>query len=343
MYHSMILEDCLDLLNVLLGLKGNTDASASDLVAEITVHLKNTISRMAAFLESIIHPDGRIPLFNDAALGIEHDPDRLLSYCEALTGRKRQDPVTGLRSFPESGYFVMAPRPGDRLIADCGAIGPDYQPGHAHCDLLSFEFSVRGRRVVVDSGCACYEEGEIRRYNRGNPGHNAVTVDGCNQSEVWGAHRCARRARPLYAGLKELDDGSMVFEGAHDGYKRLPGSPTHHRSIRWSGDEIQIRDRVEGTGTYSIESRFHIHPDLSVMLKDDAVLISDGDEDLVEFSLHRGGVIETTEGWYCPEFGIGKRCTVLRVFERHASLPYGSCWTLRLVSGEQETTNHLQQ
>ena len=62
---------------------------------------------------------------------------------------------------------MMAPRSGDRLLVDCGEIGPDYLPGHAHCDTLSFELSLSGQRVVVDSGCGIY-------------------VDGLNQPEIWG-------------------------------------------------------------------------------------------------------------------------------------------------------------
>ena len=303
----------------------------------MTVHLENLTAKMAAFLEGMIHPDRQIPLFNDAALGIEHDPDKLLSYYEAVTGRKTENPDCNLRAFPESGYFVMAPRPEDRLIADCGPIGPDYQPGHAHCDLLSFELSLMGRRVIVDSGCALYEKGEIRRYNRGNLGHNAVTVDGCDQSEVWGAHRCGRRARPIYARARELDDGSMLFEGAHDGYRKLPGNPTHHRSIRWTGNEIQIRDYVDGNGAHRIESRIHINPDLSVLPKDGSVLVSDGANGLVEFFVCLGGKIESTQGWYCPEFGIQKKCTVLRVLENHVKLPYSLCWRLKIVDDHLAT------
>jgi uncharacterized heparinase superfamily protein len=43
----------------------------------------------------------------------------------------------------------MAPEPGNRLIVDCGPVGPEYQPGHSHCDTLSFELSLGGKRVVV--------------------------------------------------------------------------------------------------------------------------------------------------------------------------------------------------
>ncbi|MHC1729268.1 MAG: heparinase II/III family protein [Syntrophobacteraceae bacterium] len=334
MYHSMILEDCLDLLNVFRGVKSydGTGGETSCDLEDMTGRLQEITSKMAGFLRGIIHPDGQISLFNDAALGIEQDPDRLFAYYEKVTGRKAENPDRKMRAFPQTGYFTMAPRPGDRLIADCGAIGPDYLPGHSHCDLLSFELSLNGRRVIVDSGCSQYEEGEIRSYNRGNLGHNTLTVDGCNQSEVWGAHRCARRARPLYAQLRKREDGAIVFEGAHGGYKKLSGSPIHHRSICWIGDEIQIRDHVTGRGTHSIESRLHVHPDLAIRQNNGAVVLGDGGKALVKVSFSGTGVIESTQGWYCPEFGLRRRCTVLRILESQADLPYSACWILRSLN-----------
>jgi uncharacterized heparinase superfamily protein len=235
--------------------------------------------------------------------------------------------------FADTGYFVMAPRAGDRLIVDCGPVGPDYQPGHSHCDTLSFELSVGGRRVVVDSGCCQYEEGEIREYNRGNAGHNTVTVDGENQSEVWGAHRCGRRARPVYARLEEGPDGSIVFEGAHDGYRRLKGSPIHHRRIVWAGNGIAVEDRIEGRGVHSAESSLHIHPDLTVERAGSGVRIRDSNRVNMLLSPAGQGAVEIGRGWYCPEFYRKAGCPVVRFKLRDASLPAEFGWTLDLSQG----------
>jgi uncharacterized heparinase superfamily protein len=146
-------------------------------------------------------------------------------------------------------------------------------------------------------------DGDIRRYNRGNDGHNTVTIDGENQSEVWGAHRCARRARPLYGRLRKQEDGSLLFAGAHDGYRRLKGQPIHHRTIIWSGETYLIEDRVEGQESHDLESRLHIHPTLSVEVADGSAMIRAGADLLATIST-KGGMIEATDGWYCPEFGL---------------------------------------
>jgi len=323
MYHSMILEDCLDLLNLMNGCEKTEIEVVRGRLAEVT-------AKMSRFLAVMCHPDGGIALFNDAAFGIEALPSDLIAYYERLTGRSLQRPDDRFMSLPASGYFILSPASGDRLFIDCGPIGPDYQPGHAHCDTLSFELSLKGRRVIVDSGCFEYEDGSIRQYNRGNAGHNTLTIDGRNQSEVWGAHRCARRARPLYANLNKEPDGTLVFEGAHDGYHRLSGSPIHHRRISWSGDICLIEDRVEGKGHHEIESRLHIHPSLSVDFTDGVANILDDDEVLVTVSLNGKGEILKNQGWYCPEFGIKKPCVVLTSIHKNASLPFEGGWNLEI-------------
>jgi len=356
MYHSMIFEDCLDLLNVCSKYPGRG-------LERLTSRLREVVPSMLRFLLAMTHPDGRIALFNDAAFGIEAPTDRLARYCEAVgppavfatetSGgvARTVGPSCGtsggpsVTAFPESGYFVMAPREGDRLIADCGQIGPDYQPGHAHSDTLSFELSIGGWRVIVDSGCSQYEDGEIRRYNRGNAGHNTITIDGINQSEVWGAHRCGRRARPLYAEIscgkgggtagrdrhsnlrQRREDGIIEFRGAHDGYARLPGKPIHHRRIVWS-DCILIEDLVEGAGNHEIDSRMHINPDLCVDLDENRAVLSCEGKVLANVSIQGDGLMEQLTGWYCPEFGVVKKCTVLRVLFPGASLPFKTGWKI---------------
>ena len=325
MYHSMIMEDCLDLINICRD-RGLLAAQA------LVDQLSPACRKMMTFLLGMTHPDGQITLFNDAAFGIEPPPQDLSDYYERLSGERIEEPKGPAWSFPDTGYFVMAPRLGDRLTIDCGPVGPDYQPGHAHCDTLSFELSMKGRRVVVDSGCCQYEDGDIRKYNRGNAGHNTVTVDGENQSEVWGAHRCARRAYPLYARLNEREDGSIHFEGAHDGYKQLKGRPIHHRSITWAGGEITIEDRIEGQDTHDIESRLHIHPDLKVEQVDGGVRVRGDGQPLMNVSAVGEGRVEIESGWYCPEFNKKISCPVITLNHKNMALPSKCAWLI-MVQG----------
>lgn len=323
MYHAMILEDCLDVLNVCR----NHPVASCKRFAEAW---PQPVRGMMAFLLAMSHPDGQIALFNDAAFGIEASPRDLADYFERITGMHVPEMAAGACSFPDTGYFVMAPAAGDRLIVDCGPIGPDYQPGHSHCDTLSFELSLQGRRVIVDSGCCRYEKGAIRNYNRGNAGHNTITVDGRNQSEIWGAHRCGRRARPIAPRLYRDANCAIVFEGAHDGYRWLAGRPIHHRRVHWLGNEIEITDRIEGNGRHAIHSRLHLHPEMQVEFNGETVAISAGDRLFATLSAGGPGRIELQTGWYCPEFGLKQPCQVICLNHDHKSLPFKTGWRLTI-------------
>jgi uncharacterized heparinase superfamily protein len=322
MYHSMILEDCLDLLNVCHTL-------ADPRLKNLSKRLRATARNMAGFLSGLTHPDGGIALFNDAAFGIEAQPAALMAYYENVSGERTPVSKNSTRSYPDTGYYVMSPADGNRLLIDCGPIGPEYQTGHSHCDTLSFELSLKGRRVVVDSGCFGYEGGPIREYNRGNAGHNTITIDTTNQSEVWEAFRCARRAQILYGGLSKRSDGALLFEGAHDGYQRLSGSPVHHRRIRWSNQTYLIQDRVEGHGRHELESRLHIHPALRVDRSTRGFVITDNSNIVARISALKEKHIEKIEGWYCPEFGLQEKCVVLRTRSENESLPFTGGWQIK--------------
>lgn len=238
MYHSIILEDLLDLCN----LRAAFDGPIPDLSAYA--------SRMLAWLDQMTHPDGEISFFNDAALGIASGRHALHSYARRL----------GIHPAPlclgESGYRRIGYGP-IVVIFDAAPLGPDYQPGHGHADALSFELSCHDRRVLVNSGTSTYDEGPVRTFERGTAAHNTIRIDGADQSEMWGAFRVARRARTFDL---RTDNRSFV-EAAHDGYHRLRPKVTHRRRIELTGDGLIVSDLLEGHGQHKIELFFHIAPD----------------------------------------------------------------------------------
>jgi len=68
------------------------------------------------------------------------------------------------------------------VLLDVARVGPDYLPGHAHADSLSFELSVFGRRLLVNGGTSCYGMSAERLRQRGTAAHNTVVVDGLDSS-----------------------------------------------------------------------------------------------------------------------------------------------------------------
>jgi uncharacterized heparinase superfamily protein len=312
MYHSIVLEDVLDAVNLA--------THANDAVPEADrAFWAATASRALDFLAAITMPDGEIPLFNDAAFGIAPQPEELFAYGRAIVDWEcRTSSQPKARALPASGFYVVRDA-GDMLIADCGEMGPAYQPGHAHADTLSFELVLKGRRVVVDSGVFEYEPTQERLRLRGTRAHNTVVVDGADQSELWHAFRLGRRAHPFGAKLVEGHD-AIVFTGAHDGFRRL-GAVVHRRTIAYDGKGWKVTDDVEGHGRHRIESLLHLHPDLRARWDSGGVRIEDSSGTAVAAITIGDGVASVIEAsLYYPRFGVRRPNVRIRM-TRHADLP----------------------
>jgi uncharacterized heparinase superfamily protein len=252
------------------------------------------LERMRTALALMTHPDGDIALFNDAAFGIAPRP--------ADMGLGPASP--GRFALRAGGYFGARTSSGHYVICDAGPIGPDYIPGHAHGDMFSFELSLKGSRVVVDSGVFGYEPDEMRAYCRSTAAHNTVEIGGQDQCEFWGSFRVARRGRPSGVQYHETDDG-FTLEGQHDGYARLSGKPMHHRRMRWRDRGILlVTDHVSTARPIETASRLHLHPGCEIVSTENG---------LVEVNFAGGsfvvgwkgpGHLQVEPSWYCPEFGV---------------------------------------
>lgn len=290
MYHAIVLEDVLDLLQLDRCFPGVLDAP---LVAQ----LRQAAINMLRWLRRMTHPDGDIAFFNDAAIGGAARYDTLDEFATRLGVEVERAPLQSLEILPDSGY-VRAAVGRAVLFCDLAAVGPDHQPGHAHADTLSFELSVDGRRCLVNSGTSTYAAGPLRHFQRSTPAHNTVVVDDEDSSEVWGCFRVARRAR-----LREVSclarDGVVSIAGAHDGYRRLPGRVLHHR--RWVLDDrgLSITDTLSGT-YHRAEAIFLLAPGWTL---GDGIQISAGPREC--------GHPEAAE-WY-PAFGRVVAATRVRV------------------------------
>jgi len=135
-------------------------------------------------------------------------------------------------------------------------------PGHGHADALSFEMSLYGQRVFVNSGICCYGESRERLFQRGTLAHNTVSVNNEDSSEVWGGFRVARRARILQAEMS-CNEGSVIIRGAHDGYLRLSGRNVHRREWHFESTRLYVTDEISG-GQAMATARLFLHPDVQI-------------------------------------------------------------------------------
>ena len=367
MYHLQVLEDLLD-LRALAVASGRSPGPGA--------LLSEPIAAMAAFARAILHPDGEIPLFNDATFDGARPAQELLAVAgtapstEDAEGRAAASSPScrAVTVLADTGYAVIRdPNSESALIFDCGPLGPDYNPGHGHCDVLSYELSLFGQRVVVDTGVSTYERGPERQYERSTAAHNTVRVDGEDQAEIWASFRVGRRPRVDPIQTEEVA-GLEIVRGRHFGYQHL--GLVHSRAIiHTAGNAWVIVDsllqwmpsgelRISGwREDHAIESFIHFHP--SVALTPAAPDEPSGALDAetlrtrwrLEFGGHRiqlatlgAGDFTLAETTYSPEFGLRQPRRTVRWTTRattpmmiHAFVPEGeSVSIVRLPEGVVE-------
>lgn len=307
MYHALAVEDMLDLVN-LAGAYGRQD---------LVQDWRQDILCMLDWLANMSHPDGRISFFNDAAFSVGPPNTSLLHYAGRL-GFETSTSLMQLRHLKDSGYVRMAI--GEFvLIGDFGHIGPDYLPGHAHADTLSFELSTAGQRVFVNSGTSEYGTGPERQRQRGTAAHNAVTIADENSSEVWAGFRVGRRARPQKVTVEKR--GSVLYaQAAHDGYRHLPRRPIVMRSFELDDTRLVVTDAV--TDGPVAEARYHLHPDIEISaLTDKSALLELPEGQRFEVICTGGNLRLEPSSWH-PEFGLSipNQCLILPLVDGCASL-----------------------
>lgn len=300
MYHAMAVEDMLDLVNVTRAYHG---AIPPRWRVAIDVW-QSRITEMRRWMLLMRHPDGEIAFFNDSAFGIATRPDALEGYASRLGLCAMPALEDGLTVLGASGYIRLDVGAAVALL-DVASVGPDYLPAHAHADTLSFELSLFGQRVFVNSGTSRYGAGAERSRQRGTAAHNTVIVNGVDSSEVWGSFRVARRARPI--GLSVTTQRQIMIRCAHDGYRHLPGRPEHLRVWSFADNGITVEDNVSGR-VGRAEARFHLHPDVAIgdtiehPDKSSSVRLRLPHGQIVRVHLEAGALTVVPSTWH-PEFG----------------------------------------
>ncbi|MEA3643446.1 MAG: alginate lyase family protein [Lamprobacter sp.] len=351
MYHAILLEDVLDLLRLGQLYPGTLDAGLLKLC-------ESKATAMQHWLAAMTHPDGEISFFNDAAFGIASTQRQLAHYAESLRGRGNAgEPQNQVKDGPprstptliwlrDSGYLRLEAGQAVALL-DCAPIGPDYLPGHAHADTLSFEFSLFGQRVIVNGGTSRYGSGPERLAERGTAAHSTVQIDSADSSEVWGGFRVARRARPFDVSAQSIQpteaekrqprdplvsaaDANPLRTGlsltphlaassAHDGYRRLPGKPVHRRAWTLSDESLLVTDRIDGRYR-SASARFHLHPEVKASIQGNGGELRLPDGQTLSWQV-TGGEPQLVPDHWRPEFGRSLPSQCL-----HVQMAAGDCF-----------------
>jgi len=260
MYHNLVLWDLFDLIRIV----------SSSGIGEIDQRLPSwraLATRALEWSKMLSHPDGEIAFFNDAALGGSPAVPDLIAYARELglipqydEDQPSREEIVVRRSV--SGYTVVE-GPIYKAILDTAPVGPDFLPGHAHADTLSFELSVSEHRLLVNGGASTYAAGRRRDWERSTEAHNTVEVAGLNSSETWGAFRVGARAYPVGYQCREISGKGWEVVCGHSGYLHSGVNTLHRR--RWTFFErgFEIQDELEGDCTEGA-AFFYLHPDCTL-------------------------------------------------------------------------------
>jgi uncharacterized heparinase superfamily protein len=287
-YHCQVLVDLVECRHVLED-------------GPLRTRLDHVLERMAAATAALCHPDGLVAQFNDSGLSMAYQPAVCLAAYTAETGgaAPRPDRI----SLEAAGYYGC--RTDDALLmADCGPIGPDSLVAHGHADMLSFEWSVKKLRMIVDPGVFEYNPGPHRIYARAAASHNTITLDDAEPCAFFGAFRCGRRAHASVRVHGTSADGGMVLEGTHDGFIRLPGRPYPVRRFTVTPDaqSVVIEDRIENGRGQTATARFLFHPDCVLLVEGERARIRRAD---VEIELIAEAPLRRERANWSPDLGVG--------------------------------------
>lgn len=315
MYHALALEDMLDLVNIAVA---HSAAITQETQTKLIEGCRHVIPKMLRWLTATSHPDGSISFFNDAAFGIAPENSALIDYAQRLGFVVPTLERDGIIDLQDSGMLRLTAGPAVVLV-DFAAIGPDYLPGHAHADTLSFEMSLYGQRLFVNSGTSVYGLGVERHRQRSTPAHNTVTVSGRSSSEVWSGFRVGARARVNNRTVSEQNH-ALFATASHNGYANFIKGLHHCRSLRLTQDSLTISDRLSQRAP--AEARYHLHPSAQVELFGDAagcIVLANGQK--VTFSVI-DGIIRIEQTTWHPEFGISQKnsCLVINLDSQNACL-----------------------
>lgn len=300
MYHAILIWDVCDL--ICLAQSSNSKA--------LLCRVDNWLAIVEAgiiWMQAMVHPDREISFFNDSAFSIGPTLDQLETYANNLgivicEPQRETEEFWSHKLLQDTGFVcVFDGSLKHKAILDIGQIGCSYQPGHAHADTLSFELSLFGQRLFVNSGTSTYEDNSLRHYQRGTAAHNTVQVDEKNSSEVWSGFRVASRARP---GPIEISSSPecLVVNGYYTSYFSVLRGPKVSRKWQFLPASVRIEDSINGNFKHAV-ARLHCSPDVCVESVNGQLLLNMADGKIIFLTSKNASKIIVKEGFWYPRFG----------------------------------------
>lgn len=291
MYQSILLAKLLMLLDAW---------ENADWVKRDNEWLKTGVSKMLGWLEAFSFRNQTWAFFNDATAGIAPQ----LSLLKHVSTQMHI--AAAEINLKESGYRKMGNRDFEVLV-DIADIQPEYQPGHAHSDMLSFCMQYKGMPVFVDPGTSTYQTNSRRMEERSTALHNTITVNQKNQSQIWGSFRVGKRAK-----LTIERDSEKRIVAYHNGYLGTEGI-LHERTFTLEDTRLNITDCLKGKETKKQGlASFYLDHTVKLNIEESSGLLQINDGLMMRFSEESSFEIDT----YLQALGFNllENSKVIRVY-----------------------------
>ena len=346
MYHLIILTDILDIINLIKSIQRISDPDSPFIIfhgkSQINPkHFEEIVRKMLSWLEKMLHPDEQIPLFNDSAFNIAVDYSQIKDYFQKIIDYPYQPAeMSTTCELIHSGYVIFRTA-NQFLVIDGGKLGVSYQPGHAHCDLFSYEYSLHRKRFVVDGGVGNYLPSSLRLRSRSIYSHNTVVVNKLEQAEIWKAFRMGRRVKPERIQLVKSEDGQL-FSGIYSNKLKQSLAYSHERQVKFIDGEIFIiLDKIMAVNIHSIESLIHVHPDCQIDKEDGKIFLKNGATTAIILWDPLSLKLEIRRWFYVPEFGTEYETSMLVFTPLIDNLDY-IYYVITPLDGLQKAQNYIE-
>ena len=210
---------------------------------------------------------------------------------------KKNEAINFNGVFDVDGFIGLKTK-NEHLVFDCAEVVAGNQPGHVHCDALSFEYFRNGDKIFTNSGTYEYNSGKRREYSRASESHNVLKYGQFNQSEVWSSFRMGRQANVHFKANKlKIDDFEVVGTvRGHDFSKKV----LHQRTLIKQKNTLIVQDQLEGNATENLNIYLHLSPDY--VYRDKKICDRKSLEEIAQIEVSHEYQVSNTE--YYPEFGL---------------------------------------
>jgi uncharacterized heparinase superfamily protein len=235
--------------------------------------IPDKIAKMLTMLRLLRHSDGAIAAFNGMGATENGLLARIIPYLQASS--------LPLFDANYSGYQRLE-KNNSVLLVDAGRAPPVKYSSLAHAGCLSFEFSSRASRIIVNCGASLVSSKSQRQDARQTAAHSVLCINGASSCQFEN-DEIVKSIRDLSYGREIAEDGEMLV-ARHDGYANQFGL-IHQRSL-WlnnSGTKLEGQDTLNlapaqnthgflGSKKAVIDLirsfcvRFHLHPNVRAEL-----------------------------------------------------------------------------